>query len=47
MTAEPLSSLDRSTLRERALDALRAAITAGQYAPGDHLGEVDLAGHLG
>jgi len=47
MTAEPLSSLDRSTLRERALDALRAAITAGQYAPGDHLGEVELARHLG
>jgi DNA-binding GntR family transcriptional regulator len=47
MTAEPLTSLDRSTLRERALDALRFAITAGQYGPGDHLGEVELAGHLG
>jgi DNA-binding GntR family transcriptional regulator len=47
MTAEPLISLDRSTLRERALDALRAAITSGQYRPGDHLGEVELAGHLG
>jgi DNA-binding GntR family transcriptional regulator len=47
MTAEPLASLDRSTLRERALDALRAAITSGQYRPGDHLGEVELAGHLG
>jgi DNA-binding GntR family transcriptional regulator len=47
MTAEPLASLDRSTLRERALDALRSAITAGQYRPGDHLGEVELAGHLG
>jgi DNA-binding GntR family transcriptional regulator len=47
MTAEPLTSLDRSTLRERALDALRAAITSGQYRPGDHLGEVELAGHLG
>ena len=47
MTAEPLASLDRSTLRERALDALRFAITSGQYRPGDHLGEVELAGRLG
>jgi DNA-binding GntR family transcriptional regulator len=47
VTAEPLSSLDRSTLRERALEALRAAITSGQYRPGDHLGEVQLASHLG
>lgn len=47
MSVEPLSSLDRSTLRERSLEALRAAITSGQYRPGDHLGEVDLAKHLG
>ena len=47
MTAEPLSNLDRSTLRERALEALRSAITSGQYRPGDHLGEVELATHLG
>ena len=47
MTAEPLPSLDRSTLRERALEALRAAILSGQYRPGDHLGEVELAGSLG
>jgi DNA-binding GntR family transcriptional regulator len=47
VTAEPLSSLDRSTLRERALEALRYAITSGQYRPGDHLGEVELATHLG
>jgi DNA-binding GntR family transcriptional regulator len=46
-TLEPLVSLDRSTLRERALVALRAAITGGQYRPGDHLGEVELAKHLG
>lgn len=46
-TLEPLVSLDRSTLRERALTALRAAITSGQYRPGDHLGEVELASHLG
>jgi DNA-binding GntR family transcriptional regulator len=47
VTAEPLSNLDRSTLRERALEALRAAITSGQYRPGDHLSEVALATHLG
>ena len=47
MVMESLPSLDRSTLRERALDALRAAITGGQYRPGDHLGEVEIAGHLG
>jgi DNA-binding GntR family transcriptional regulator len=47
VSADPLSSLDRSTLRERALEALRAAITSGGYRPGDHLGEVELAAHLG
>ena len=47
MSADPLSSLDRSTLRERALGALRSAITSGRYRPGDHLGEVELATHLG
>ena len=46
MSAEPLSSLDRSTLRERALGALRSAMTSGRYRPGDHLGEVELATHL-
>jgi DNA-binding GntR family transcriptional regulator len=44
---DPLTSLDRSTLRERALEALRAAITSGQYRPGDHLGEVELSTSLG
>jgi DNA-binding GntR family transcriptional regulator len=47
VSADPLSSLDRSTLRERALEALRSAITSGRYRPGDHLGEVELAAHLG
>jgi DNA-binding GntR family transcriptional regulator len=46
-TLEPLISLDRSTLRERALGALRVAITSGRYRPGDHLGEVELANGLG
>ncbi|MGK5112673.1 MULTISPECIES: GntR family transcriptional regulator [unclassified Geodermatophilus] len=47
MNVEPLASLDRSTLRERALESVRAAILSGQYRPGDHLGEVELAGSLG
>jgi DNA-binding GntR family transcriptional regulator len=47
MIVKPLSSVDRTTLRERALTALRCAITSGQYHPGDHLGEVELASHLG
>ena len=47
VSVEPLHSLDRSTLREKALGALRAAITSGQYRPGDHLSEVELASHLG
>jgi DNA-binding GntR family transcriptional regulator len=47
LSVEPLSSLDRRTLRERALAALRSAITSGRYRPGDHLGEVELGTHLG
>jgi DNA-binding GntR family transcriptional regulator len=47
VTLEPLSNLDRSTLRERAREALRSAIISGQYRPGDHLGEGELAAHLG
>ncbi|SFN91937.1 DNA-binding transcriptional regulator, GntR family [Geodermatophilus obscurus] len=47
MSIEPLASLDRSTLRERALDSVRSAIISGQYRPGDHLSEVELAGSLG
>ena len=47
MSVEPLASLDRSTLRERALESVRAAIISGQYRPGYHLGEVELASSLG
>lgn len=47
MAVDALTSLDRSTLRERALQTLRTAITSGQYRPGDHLGEVELATRLG
>lgn len=47
MTGQGLASLTRSTtLREQALAALRTAITTGQYRPGDHLGEVEIAEHL-
>ena len=47
MSVEPLASLDRSTLRERALESLRSAVLSGQYRPGDHLSEVELANSLG
>ena len=47
VTLEPLAGLDRSTLRERAREAVRTAITSGKYRPGDHLGEVELATYLG
>jgi DNA-binding GntR family transcriptional regulator len=47
VTVEPLASLDRSTLRERSLAALRSAILSGRYRPGDRLTEEELAGHLG
>ena len=47
MAAQPLTSLDRSTLRERSLEALHSAITSGEYRPGSHLGEEELAGRLG
>jgi DNA-binding GntR family transcriptional regulator len=47
LSVESLASIDRSTLRERVLKALRAAVTSGAYRPGDHLGEVDLAASLG
>jgi DNA-binding GntR family transcriptional regulator len=47
VSAEPLPSLDRSTLRERALKSLRSAIISGRYRSGDHLSEVDVAAHLG
>jgi DNA-binding GntR family transcriptional regulator len=47
VSVESLSALDRSTLRERSLEALRSAILSGRYRPGDHLGEVELASSLG
>jgi DNA-binding GntR family transcriptional regulator len=47
MVIQHLGSLDRSTLRERALQAIRQAVTSGEFRPGDHLGEVELASRLG
>ena len=47
MSAEPLRVWTAARCRERALEALRSAITSGRYRPGDHLGEVELATHLG
>lgn len=47
LTVESLTHLDRSTLRERTLGALRAAITTGRYRPGESLREVELATSLG
>lgn len=44
MTIERLTT---QTLRERALTALRTAVTSGEFRPGDHLGEVELASRLG
>jgi DNA-binding GntR family transcriptional regulator len=46
VTEEALRSLDRSTLRERALVSLRSAILSGRDQPGDHLGEVEIASRL-
>jgi len=34
VSIESLSALDRSTLRERSLEALRSAILSGRYRPG-------------
>jgi DNA-binding GntR family transcriptional regulator len=34
-------------VREHALEGLRSAIVSGRYRPGDDLGEVELARHLG
>ena len=47
MAASGLDAIERSTLRERCLDALRSAITTGRLRPGDHLNEVELASSLG
>jgi DNA-binding GntR family transcriptional regulator len=43
MHVQDLGALERSTLRERCLLALRSALTAGRFPPGGHLNEVELA----
>ena len=47
MSVTSLATVERSTLRERCLAAVRLAITTGEIAPGVHLNEVKLAGRLG
>ena len=42
-----LASLERGTLRERCQLALRSAVTAGRFAAGAHLNEVELAAAFG
>ncbi len=39
--------LERDTLRQRCLAALRSAITAGQFRPGEHLAEIGLSASFG
>jgi DNA-binding GntR family transcriptional regulator len=48
MAVEPtaLLRLEKTSLREQALSALRRAITSGQLAPGTHLVETDLSDEL-
>ena len=48
MSAEPLSllRLEKTSLRQQALSALRRAITTGELPPGTHLVETDLSGAL-
>lgn len=42
-----LPPIARETLRERCVELLRGAITSGQFAPGAHLSEIELATSLG
>lgn len=42
-----LAGLARTTLREQALKSLRTAILTGEFGPGDHLSEVEVASQLG
>lgn len=42
-----IKSLQRTTLRDQCLDALRSAITTGQLPPGHHLVETDLSNAFG
>jgi DNA-binding GntR family transcriptional regulator len=42
-----IKGLERSTLRERALHALRAGLISGEFEPDEHLSEVELAESFG
>ena len=44
--AAPLFGLEKKSLREQALSALRTAITSGELAPGRHLVETELSDML-
>ena len=48
MSAEPISlmRLEKTSLRQQALSALRRAITTGELPPGTHLVETELSGAL-
>ncbi|MBB3664463.1 DNA-binding GntR family transcriptional regulator [Prauserella sediminis] len=46
-TSGALAGLERTSLRQRALLALRRAISTGELAPGTHLVETDLSEKLG
>ncbi|GGC34344.1 GntR family transcriptional regulator [Brevibacterium sediminis] len=47
MPLSGLSGLERTNLREQALDSLRRAITSGAIPPGTHLVETELSAQLG
>lgn len=48
MTDAPsILGLQRTTLRQQAVEALRRAITTGELEPGSHVSEIEMAGRLG
>ena len=47
MPSNHIQSLERTTLRERALSALRAGLISGEFEPDHHLSEVELAESFG
>ena len=47
MQSNHIKGLERTTLRERALDALRSSVISGELKPDQHLNEVDLAEGFG
>lgn len=47
MQSNHIQGLQRTTLRERALEALRSSVISGELKPDQHLSEVDLAESFG